>query len=130
MKLCSIWTNLSPHSLNSINKEEKEAVDLNCSYHKIVWNTGKETKNLYNEEIIVKTIKNYWRLIDASDFILWSTENMSPEKVDDPNNTIALSFSVPISISNISIISISRNTIKFFSISSSWISQNSSWNSV
>ena len=86
MKFCSIWTNLSPHSLNSINKEEKEAVDLNSSYYKIIWNTGKETKDLYNEEIIAKTIKKYWLLIDSSEFILWNTENRSPEKVDDPNN--------------------------------------------
>ena len=57
MKFCSIWTNLSPHGLNSINEEEKEAVDSNSSYHKIVWDTRKETKDLSQEEIIAKTIK-------------------------------------------------------------------------
>ena len=37
---------------------------------------------------MIKHLKKYWQLIDESEFILWSPEDRSLEKVDVPNKNL------------------------------------------
>ena len=94
IKLCSIWTNLSSHDLNSKSEEQEMEPESHLIYRKITWDTREEAKGLLREQIITKILKNFDE--DTYEFLLQNQEDFSlqnAKKSNDEKNFDSIRYS-------------------------------------